>query len=67
MKVERVKIADLLIILSSYLKEGAEFIDIKIVEGENTIRIKPSEEVKKLPKPKDEGDTNDTNQLKEPI
>lgn len=49
MMVERVKILDLMSVLLSYLKDGVEAVDIKILPEENTLRVRPSQPSKKLP------------------
>lgn len=69
MKIERVSIADLMSVLLAYLKEGATYIDIKLIEGENTLRIRPSDssDVKELPSPPPKDTTDDIDNLIKPI
>ena len=49
MKVEKVKIVDLMSVLVSYLRDRLQAVDIRILEEENTLRIRPSNIPKNLP------------------
>lgn len=60
MKVEKVKIVDLMNVLVSYLRDGVQAVDIRILEEENTLRIRPSNIPKNLP-PSSEDESKEDN------